>query len=95
MCADRSSRDLGQALIVLWDGHEDPSTIRHLIAEQGVGSVVITCKGAPGKELPRNPALQGTCANMRLQTQLTLQAARGSSSRSPRMLDTSDRSLLG
>lgn len=42
-----SQRDLGQTLIVVLDGHLDPSAIRPLIAEQGVGSVVISCSEAP------------------------------------------------
>lgn len=45
---DRVSRDLGQTLIVVLDGHEDPSTIRPLLAEHGIGNLIIECSGAPG-----------------------------------------------
>ncbi|KAL8734504.1 MAG: hypothetical protein Q9166_001404 [cf. Caloplaca sp. 2 TL-2023] len=40
-------RSLGQTLMVVLDHHEDPSTIRSLLANPGIGSIIITCSDLP------------------------------------------------
>ncbi|KAL9601867.1 MAG: hypothetical protein Q9219_002219 [cf. Caloplaca sp. 3 TL-2023] len=49
---DRLKRDLGQTLTIVLDGKEDPLTIRSLITEHGIGSVVVSCSEAPGPKIP-------------------------------------------
>lgn len=46
------TRYLGQILIAVLDGHEDPEAIRTLIDEHGVGSVVVRCSDVPGQSIP-------------------------------------------
>lgn len=62
------SRQLGQTLIVFLDGYENPSVVRPLITDYGVGTVVITCEAAPGQKRLQKFHTQAILAEIRLQT---------------------------
>ncbi|KAL8791472.1 MAG: hypothetical protein Q9213_000089 [Squamulea squamosa] len=51
-------RNLGQTLIVVLDHHEHPSILRPLLADPGIGSVIITCTDVPDLDRVANSIYQ-------------------------------------
>ncbi|KAL8771319.1 MAG: hypothetical protein Q9209_003224 [Squamulea sp. 1 TL-2023] len=55
----QDARNLGQTLIVTLDHDENPSILRPLLADPGIGSVIITCTDVPGQTAPGSPGVEG------------------------------------